>query len=142
MNDSIFKDGIQFSELNISDELMHAITDLGYQSTTSIQTQDIPLLLEGKDVIGRSNTGTGKTAAFGIPAIHMMDPEMNKPQVLVLAPTRELAVQISIEMEKYAKNIKDCSADKTEIFKYVRIYSGRPYRKRASILCGFPSNYD
>lgn len=136
MNDSIFKDGIQFSELNISDELMHAITDLGYQSTTSIQTQAIPLLLEGKDVIGRSNTGTGKTAAFGIPAIHMMDPEMNKPQVLVLAPTRELAVQISIEMEKYAKNIKG--------IRIATLYGGVPMDrqirqlKQANVIVGTP----
>ena len=136
MNDSIFKDGIQFSELNISDELMHAITDLGYQSTTSIQTQAIPLLLEGKDVIGRSNTGTGKTAAFGIPAIHIMDPEMNKPQVLVLAPTRELAVQISIEMEKYAKNIKG--------IKIATLYGGVPMDrqirqlKQANVIVGTP----
>lgn len=136
MNDSIFKDGIQFSELNISDELMRGINDLGYQSTTSIQTQAIPLLLEGKDLIGRSNTGTGKTAAFGIPAIETMDPELNRPQVLVLAPTRELAVQIAIEMEKYAKYISG--------IKIATLYGGvamdRQIRqlKQANIIVGTP----
>lgn len=136
MNDSIFKDGIQFSELNISDELMRGINDLGYKSTTSIQTQAIPLLLEGKDLIGRSNTGTGKTAAFGIPAIETMDPELNRPQVLVLAPTRELAVQIAIEMEKYAKFISG--------IKIATLYGGvamdRQIRqlKQANIIVGTP----
>lgn len=136
MNDSIFKDGIQFSELNISDELMRGINDLGYKSTTSIQTQAIPLLLEGKDLIGRSNTGTGKTAAFGIPAIETMDPELNRPQVLVLAPTRELAVQIAIEMEKYAKYISG--------IKIATLYGGvamdRQIRqlKQANIIVGTP----
>lgn len=136
MNDSIFKDGIQFSELNISDELMRGINDLGYKSTTSIQTQAIPLLLEGKDLIGRSNTGTGKTAAFGIPAIETMDPELNRPQVLVLAPTRELAVQIAIEMEKYANYISG--------IKIATLYGGvamdRQIRqlKQANIIVGTP----
>ena len=115
---------------------MRGINDLGYKSTTSIQTQAIPLLLEGKDLIGRSNTGTGKTAAFGIPAIETMDPELNRPQVLVLAPTRELAVQIAIEMEKYAKYISG--------IKIATLYGGvamdRQIRqlKQANIIVGTP----
>ena len=73
--------------MNLSDELLRAVKALGYQEATPIQAQAIPLILEGRDVIGRSNTGTGKTAAFGIPAVESIaDMARTRPQVLILCP--------------------------------------------------------
>jgi len=85
--------------------MLQAIDELGYVAMTEIQEQSIPLLLEGRDVIGRSNTGTGKTAAFGIPAIERLDLEnnMRKVQVMIICPTRELAMQACDELRKFAK---------------------------------------
>ena len=93
---------MQFNELNLSQELLMAVDDLGFEEMTEIQEKSIPLLLEGADVIGRSNTGTGKTAAFGIPAIESIT-ESRKVQVLILCPTRELAMQACEELKKFSK---------------------------------------
>ena len=79
-----------------------AVDELGFSEMTEIQQQSIPLLLEGHDVIGRSNTGTGKTAAFGIPAVESIT-ESRKVQVLILCPTRELAMQACDEIKKFSK---------------------------------------
>lgn len=92
-----------FENLNLSKEMMRAIEKVEYKKATEIQAKAIPLLLQGKDVVGKSNTGTGKTAAFGIPAIETIDNENKKPQVLILSPTRELAIQICDEMRKFAQ---------------------------------------
>ena len=93
-----------FSNLNLSEEVLRAIADVGYESMTPIQENIIPVVLEGRDVIGQSSTGTGKTAAFAIPSVEMTEPtEEGRVQVLVLAPTRELAIQITDEMRKFAK---------------------------------------
>lgn len=92
-----------FDSLNLSPELTRAIQDMNYSSATSIQAGAIPLLLEGVDLIGRSSTGTGKTAAFGIPAIEMAESGQKNVQIMILSPTRELAIQIAGEMRKYAK---------------------------------------
>lgn len=92
-----------FESMNLSPELAKAVEDMNYTAATSIQAGAIPLLLQGVDVIGRSSTGTGKTAAFGIPAVELVDGENKKAQVLVVSPTRELAMQIAGEMRKYAK---------------------------------------
>lgn len=89
--------------MNLSPELARAVKDMSYTTATSIQAGAIPLLLEGLDVIGRSSTGTGKTAAFGIPAVERIDGNDKHAQVLVLSPTRELAMQIAGEMRKYSK---------------------------------------
>lgn len=95
---------IKFEDLNLSSELNKAINELGFKNATLIQRQAIPVILKGHDVIGHSQTGTGKTAAFGIPAIENLDTEkLGNVQVLVLCPTRELAVQSSQEMRKFAK---------------------------------------
>jgi ATP-dependent RNA helicase DeaD len=94
----------QFSSLNISDELKRAVQDMGFENATDIQAQTIPLILEGHDVIGRSQTGTGKTAAFAIPSIELTDGNNKKEvQILVICPTRELAMQSWGEFKKLYK---------------------------------------
>lgn len=95
---------MQFSDLNLSPEALKAIEEIGYVTPSEIQEKTIPLLLEGKDVIGRSNTGTGKTAAFAIPAIERISRvEKRGVEVLILCPTRELAMQACEEIKKFAK---------------------------------------
>lgn len=99
---------MQFKELNLSQELLDAVDELGYEEMTEIQQQSIPLLLEGADVVGLSNTGTGKTAAFGIPAVESItENDRKRIAVLILCPTRELAMQAADEMRKYAR-FKKC----------------------------------
>ena len=99
-----------FTAMNLSDEMQRAILEIGFEEATSIQAQSIPLILSGRDVIGHSQTGTGKTAAFSIPAIEKIDTTKSKTtQILILCPTRELAVQACDEIRKFAKykhNIK------------------------------------
>lgn len=98
---------MQFSELNLSDEVLKAVEELGFSEATEIQEKSIPLLMNGRDVIGRSNTGTGKTAAFGIPAIERISREEKKGvEVLILCPTRELAMQACDEIKKFSKYMK------------------------------------
>jgi ATP-dependent RNA helicase DeaD len=92
-----------FEDLSLPEEILQAVKELGYERTTEIQEKTIPLLIDGKDVIGRSHTGTGKTAAFGIPAIMQVEPESKSVQVLILCPTRELAMQAADEIRKFAK---------------------------------------
>lgn len=92
-----------FSDLGISAEILKAVEDMGYTHPSQIQTQSIPLLLDGRDVIGQAQTGTGKTAAFAIPIIDQVDTSSKKPQALILCPTRELAVQVEGEFVKLSK---------------------------------------
>ncbi|HAV64822.1 MAG TPA: DEAD/DEAH box helicase [Verrucomicrobiales bacterium] len=91
-----------FSELGLSPELLKAIDKLGFEQASPIQAEAIPVLLSGKDIVGQSQTGSGKTAAFAVPAIERTDPHVKAVQVLVLCPTRELAVQVSEEVHKLA----------------------------------------
>src|SRR6187401_407800 len=100
---------LKFEELNLSKEVQRAIIDMGFEEATPIQSQAIPVILGGKDIIGQAQTGTGKTASFGIPIIEGIDDHLKKVQALVLCPTRELAIQVSEEIGellKYKKNIK------------------------------------
>lgn len=100
---------LKFDELNLTKELTKAIADLGYEEATPIQSQSIPPLMEGRDLIGQAQTGTGKTAAFGIPAIEKIDTSEKAPQVIVLCPTRELAIQVAeglSDLVKYKKGIR------------------------------------
>ncbi|GHV18753.1 RNA helicase [Clostridia bacterium] len=120
---------IKFTELAISEEIKKAVSQMGFEEATSIQTQSIPLILEGKDVIGHSQTGTGKTAAFGIPLLERMKPQLKgKTQALVMCPTRELAVQACEEIRKFAK------------FKHgirvMPIYGGQPIDRQIKMLKG------
>jgi ATP-dependent RNA helicase DeaD len=100
---------LKFEELNLSKEVQRAIADMGFEEATPIQSQAIPVVLSGKDIIGQAQTGTGKTASFGIPIIETIDDHLKKVQAIVLCPTRELAIQVSEEIGellKYKKNIK------------------------------------
>ena len=91
-----------FSELGLSSELLRAIDKLGFEKPAPIQTRAIPLLMQGRDVVGQSQTGSGKTLAFAAPAIEKVDVNLREVQVLILCPTRELAVQVSEEVHKLA----------------------------------------
>lgn len=95
---------MQFNELNLSQEIIDAVEELGFSKMTEIQQESIPLLMKGADVVGRSNTGTGKTAAFGIPAVESItEADRKSVAVLILCPTRELAMQACEEIKKFAK---------------------------------------
>lgn len=93
----------KFNELGISEPIMKAIEKMGFEESTPIQTETIPLAMQGNDVIGQAQTGTGKTAAFGIPMIEKIDQKQRKIQGLVVAPTRELAIQVAEEINRLAK---------------------------------------
>ncbi len=92
----------RFDELGLSPELLKAVAQMGFEEASHIQSQAIPALLAGSDVVGQSQTGSGKTAAFALPAIEMVDVRVRGPQVLILCPTRELAVQVAEEVSKLA----------------------------------------
>lgn len=93
----------KFNELQVSEEIKRAIEDLGYEEPSPIQAQAIPCMIEGHDVIGQAQTGTGKTASFSIPILENIDRDNRKLQAIVLCPTRELAIQVSEEVRKLAK---------------------------------------
>src|ERR687894_1456201 len=93
-----------FAELRLSDAVLSALRDLGYESPSPIQEQAIPHLLDGKDVIGQAQTGTGKTAAFGLPMMQFVDPEDPDTQALVLTPTRELCIQVTQALRAYGRH--------------------------------------
>ena len=92
-----------FGEIELSKKVLAAISDMGFEEPSPIQSKTIPLVLAGNDVIGQAQTGTGKTAAFGIPAIEKVDDQNKHIQALILTPTRELAIQISEEITKIGK---------------------------------------
>lgn len=126
-----------FSELGLSAELLQAIDKLGFEQASPIQAAAIPELMAGKDIVGQSQTGSGKTAAFGIPAVEKVDPQKREVQVLILCPTRELAVQISEEIHKLAFFKRGVLA--------LPIYGGQSYerqfaglRQGAQIVIGTP----
>lgn len=108
-----------FTEFSLPKALLDAIHAMGFEEASPIQTAAIPVILEGSDVVGLSQTGSGKTAAYAIPAVALSDPAKKKPQVLVLCPTRELAVQVAEEFAKLIRNIKG--------FSCVAIYGGQAY---------------
>lgn len=94
-----------FSKLGISDDVVNAVKELGFENPTPIQEQSIPVLLEGNnDFVGLAQTGTGKTAAFGLPLLELIDFKSNKPQALILCPTRELCLQITNDIKNFSKN--------------------------------------
>lgn len=117
-----------FEEFAISQEVLAAISDMGFEEPTPIQLMAIPRILEGKDVTGQAQTGTGKTAAFGIPIIEKLDPENKDVQAIVLSPTRELAIQISEEFSRLMKYKKGLNA--------VPIYGGQPIDRQLRALRG------
>ena len=108
-----------FSDLGLNEQMLHAVQALGYERPTPIQEQTIPLLLEGRDVLGQAQTGTGKTAAFALPLIARLDMAAKLPQILVLAPTRELAIQVAEAFQQYGHHIKG--------FHVLPVYGGQSY---------------
>jgi len=123
--------------MEIRTEIQNAITEMGFVDLTEIQKQTIPLLLEGRDVIGHSHTGTGKTAAFGIPILQMLDFAQDQIQALIVCPTRELAVQITEEIQRIAKYITG--------FRIVTVFGGdsmprqiTALKKKPQIVVGTP----
>jgi len=116
----------QFKDLALAAPLLKILDEVGYESPSPIQAQTIPLLLEGKDVLGQAQTGTGKTAAFALPILSRLKLKQKDPQVLVLAPTRELAIQVAEAFQKYASHIKG--------FHVLPIYGGQDYRGQIKAL--------
>jgi len=127
----------KFSDFSISQDLLKAVADMGFEEATPIQSMAIPHILEGKDITGQAQTGTGKTAAFGLPLIEMIDPDNRDVQALVLAPTRELAIQIAEEFARFGQYRKGISI--------VPVYGGQPIERQfralragAQIVIGTP----
>lgn len=116
----------QFKDLNISKDILRAIEDIGYNEPTQIQQEAIPAILEGRDVLGKSNTGTGKTAAFGIPTIEIVKPNHKLCEALIVCPTRELVMQVTAELRKFSKY--------KEGIKIVPIYGGQPIDRQIQLL--------
>ena len=126
-----------FSDLGLSKELLKALTAQGYEAPTQIQVEIIPPVLAGRDVVGQAQTGTGKTAAFALPLLSRIDLKSSKPQVLVLAPTRELAIQVAESFKNYGQYLKKLNV--------LPIFGGQDYAiqlkqlsKGAQIIVGTP----
>ena len=127
----------KFTELGLAPEILKAVERMGFEEASPIQSASIPVLLEGADVVGQSQTGSGKTAAFGIPAIQLVDATIRAPQVLILCPTRELAMQVAEEIAKLAffkRGVRE-----------LPIYGGQSYERQfrglsagAQIIIGTP----
>ena len=126
-----------FEQLGLPENILKAVQELGYETPSPIQAQAIPTLLTGKDILGQAQTGTGKTAAFALPLLANIDPKKNETQVLVLAPTRELAIQVAEACQSYAKHMKG--------FNVLPIYGGQSYsnqlrqlKRGAQVVVGTP----
>ena len=115
-----------FQDFALEPSIMKGLNDVGYETPSPIQALTIPPLLSGKDVIGQAQTGTGKTAAFALPALNNLDLKQKDPQILVLAPTRELAIQVAEAFQKYATHIKG--------FHVLPVYGGQDYRGQIRAL--------
>ncbi|MBE6973856.1 MAG: DEAD/DEAH box helicase, partial [Ruminococcaceae bacterium] len=126
INGEIVNDVIRYDQLGLSAEVMRAIDKKGYVEATPVQTGAIPCFMEWKDVIAKAPTGTGKTFAFGIPMVEHIDPAVDEVQGLVLAPTRELAIQIQEEL-------RDLCAFKEGV-RTVCLYGGQPIDKQITQL--------
>ena len=119
---------MKFEELDIRPEIFRAVLDMGFEEATPIQAQAIPVVMTGVDMIGQAQTGTGKTAAFGIPLLQKVDPENRKVQALVLCPTRELAIQVAEELRNLAKYMHGV--------KVLPIYGGQDMSRQIRSLKG------
>ena len=117
---------IKFEDLKLSKELLKAINDMGFEEATPIQAQTIPNILEGKDLIGQAQTGTGKTAAFGLPILDMINPGDKKLQAVILCPTRELAIQVAEEIKELSKYKENIRA--------LPVYGGQPIERQINAL--------
>lgn len=117
---------VRFADLGLSPAIQQAVTDVGYETPSPIQAQSIPPLLDGRDLIGMAQTGTGKTAAFALPLLSRIDTSVRAPQLLVLAPTRELAIQVAEAMANYARHLPD--------FHIAPIYGGQAMFQQRKLL--------
>ncbi|WP_293003056.1 DEAD/DEAH box helicase [Nevskia sp.] len=126
MSDSAAETSVTFRDLALSEHVLEALDAVGYESPSPIQGATIPHLLSGRDVLGQAQTGTGKTAAFALPILSKLDAEQRLPQALVLAPTRELAIQVAEAFQKYAAKIPG--------FHVLPIYGGQSYGPQLSAL--------
>ena len=116
----------RFDQLSLSEAVKKGLEEVGYESPSPIQAATIPIILEGKDIVGQAQTGTGKTAAFALPILSTIDLKKKDPQVLVLAPTRELAIQVAEAFKTYASQLKD--------FHVLPVYGGQDYRTQIKAL--------
>src|SRR6266540_3749306 len=114
-----------FRDLGLAEELLAVLDELGYTDPTPIQEQAIPELLGGRDVIGQAQTGTGKTAAFGLPLLQHLDPDDDETQALVLTPTRELCIQVTQALRAYAEHLP---------VEVVAVFGGAPIRSQQAQL--------
>ena len=119
---------MNFEELCLDTRILRAITEMGFEQASPIQAQAIPVAIEGKDMIGQAQTGTGKTAAFGIPLLQRVDPHNKKLQAVVLCPTRELAIQVAEELRRLAKYMSG--------IKILPVYGGQDIVKQIRSLKG------
>jgi ATP-dependent RNA helicase DeaD len=117
---------LRFADLGLAEPVMAAVSEVGYESPSPIQAATIPALLAGRDVLGQAQTGTGKTAAFALPLLSRLDLRAGKPQVLVLAPTRELAIQVAEAFQRYAAKLPG--------FHVLPIYGGQSYYPQLQAL--------
>jgi ATP-dependent RNA helicase DeaD len=117
---------VSFADLGLNEKLLQAVSELGYEAPTPIQARVIPLLLEGRDVIGQAQTGTGKTAAFALPILAGLDPARREVQAIVLTPTRELAIQVAEAIHAYGSRLPGV--------RVVPIYGGQPMQKQITRL--------
>jgi ATP-dependent RNA helicase DeaD len=115
-----------FRDLGLGAPLVRALAEVGYESPSPIQAVTIPVLLKGSDLLGQAQTGTGKTAAFALPALERLDLSLREPQVLVLVPTRELALQVAEAFQRYASHLKG--------FHVLPIYGGQSYQPQLNAL--------
>src|SRR6476659_8970733 len=115
-----------FADLGLGKAVLQSLTEVGYETPSAIQAETIPTLLAGRDVVGLAQTGTGKTAAFALPILEQLDPRQKTPQALVLAPTRELALQVCEAFERYAARLRGVHV--------LPVYGGQAYGVRLSAL--------
>src|ERR1700691_5733024 len=115
-----------FRDLGLGEPLLKALAEVGYESPSPIQSATIPALLAGSDLLGQAQTGTGKTAAFALPALERLDLSGRQPQVLVLVPTRELALQVAEAFQRYASHLPG--------FHVLPIYGGQSYQPQLNAL--------
>ncbi len=117
---------ILFKDLQLKKEIIQAIDDLGFEEPTPIQKSAIPMMMDGEDIIGQAQTGTGKTAAFGIPILNNINDQSKVPQALILTPTRELAIQITDELRKFSKYLPK--------IRPLAVYGGQPIERQIKAL--------
>ncbi len=117
---------VSFAMLGLAPAILESITEIGYEIPSPIQAEAIPYLLQGRDILGQAQTGTGKTAAFALPILSQIDVTRNRPQVLVLVPTRELAIQVAEAFQRYASRMDG--------FHVAPIYGGQDYRQQFRAL--------